>query len=401
MKQGWTEVALGDLALQMRDGPFGSNLKSSHYVDDGVRVIRLQNIGIGEFVDDDAAYISEDHFQSLPKYHCEPGDVLIATLGDPNVRACILPHTLPRALNKADCLQLRCDPTVADRRYVMHVINSRLFQQRAAGLGHGQTRTRVSMSQLRQATVPLPPLEEQKRIAAILDKADELLAKRRAAIAHLDSLTQAIFLDMFGDVGGSAEEFPRATLGSCCTIAGEYGAALSSVPDDAALPRYVRITDILQNGELQDDSVSPAGTESDWQQFILAPGDLLLARSGATVGKAFLFRGHERPHVFAGYLVRFRPDHASVLPEYLFGMTRTPGYARWVKAQQRTVAQPNISASQYASEFVMQVPPIELQSTYARFIGHLRRESDRALSSLGQWQALVASLQARAFRGEL
>ena len=81
---GWPPISLAAISEELRDGPFGSNLKSSHYVESGVRVIRLQNIGVGEMLNDDLAFISEEHFASLPRNHGRPGDVIIGTMGDPN-----------------------------------------------------------------------------------------------------------------------------------------------------------------------------------------------------------------------------------------------------------------------------------------------------------------------------
>ena len=81
--KGWPCKTVGELASKFSDGPFGSNLKSSHYTETGVRVIRLQNIGVGEFVNDNKAYISERHFADLKKHECRPGDVLVGTLGEP------------------------------------------------------------------------------------------------------------------------------------------------------------------------------------------------------------------------------------------------------------------------------------------------------------------------------
>lgn len=95
---------LRDISIKISDGPFGSNLKSEHYVDEGVRVIRLQNIGVGKFIDEDRAFISVEHFRSLSKHECLPSDVLVGTLGDPNLRACLQPSWLKQALNKADCV---------------------------------------------------------------------------------------------------------------------------------------------------------------------------------------------------------------------------------------------------------------------------------------------------------
>ena len=111
---GWPPTSLSAISGELRDGPFGSNLKSSHYVESGVRVIRLQNIGVGELLNDDLAFISEEHFASLPRNHCQPGDVIIGTMGDPNLRACIVPSALARVLNKADCILMRVDMTKVD-----------------------------------------------------------------------------------------------------------------------------------------------------------------------------------------------------------------------------------------------------------------------------------------------
>ena len=121
--RGWQMEALGNLSYKFSDGPFGSNLKSEHYVEKGVRVIRLQNIGVGRFIDDDQAYISEEHFQKLRKHACHPGDVLIGTLGDPNLRACVHPDNVPIALNKADCVQMICNLRRCVPEYIVALLN--------------------------------------------------------------------------------------------------------------------------------------------------------------------------------------------------------------------------------------------------------------------------------------
>jgi type I restriction enzyme, S subunit len=157
----WPTIPLGRLALKFSDGPFGSNLKSDHYQDSGVRVVRLQNIGNGEFVDDVAAYISDDHFATLAKHECRPGDVLVATMGDPNLRACIQPDWLDVALNKADCVQIRVDPTSATSPWLCALLNHPSTEDMAQSLVRGQTRSRISMGRLRELSVPAPPLELQ------------------------------------------------------------------------------------------------------------------------------------------------------------------------------------------------------------------------------------------------
>jgi hypothetical protein len=81
--KGWPTARVGNLAEKISDGPFGSNLKTAHYTSAGVRVFRLQNIGVGFLLDDDQVFVSEKHFSNLQKHECLPGDVIIGTLGDP------------------------------------------------------------------------------------------------------------------------------------------------------------------------------------------------------------------------------------------------------------------------------------------------------------------------------
>jgi type I restriction enzyme S subunit len=184
----WKRARLGDLASKFSDGPFGSNLKSSHYVEAGVRVVRLQNIGVGEFIDNDQAYVSESHFASLRKHQCQPGDVLVATLGDPNLRACIQPDWLPIALNKADCVQVRVDPDIATPEFVRGLINQPGTLTLAHSLMLGQTRVRISMGRLRELQVPVPPVERQREFAKIIRSVEH---EKTLQLEHQDHLVSA------------------------------------------------------------------------------------------------------------------------------------------------------------------------------------------------------------------
>ena len=185
---GWSMSRLGDLALKFSDGPFGSNLKSSHYVPDGVRVIRLQNIGVGQFVDDDKAFISRSHFATLSKHECRPGDVLVGTMGDPNLRACSQPEWLSLAINKADCVQVRPDPSVIDGMWLCAVLNNRHTLAAAADLVTGQTRVRISMGRLRELKVPRPPVEMQRRFGEAMADLEVVGDRLRFASSRTEGL---------------------------------------------------------------------------------------------------------------------------------------------------------------------------------------------------------------------
>lgn len=190
--KGWQMVGIADMAEVLRDGPFGSNLKSEHYQPSGVRVIRLQNIGVWKFLAEDAAYISEKHFESLPRNHCRAGDVLIGTLGEPNLRACILPADIDRALNKADCLLFRPKPDMAMAEYVCGLLNCETLIRSASGLALGQTRLRVSMGRLKELRVPLPPLSLQQRFANWYERFCLERARAAEGCAAADSLFKSL-----------------------------------------------------------------------------------------------------------------------------------------------------------------------------------------------------------------
>lgn len=190
--KGWPRHPLGSLASKFSDGPFGSNLKTEHYAPDGVRVVRLQNIGVGVFRDDDKAFVSETHFSRLVRHECLSGDVLVATMGDPNLRACVQPDWLPRALNKADCVQVRPDERVANAAYLCALLNQPSTERMAQELMHGQTRIRISMGQLRQLEVPVPPLALQGDFACRLAAVEGLKLAQHAASNGVDRLFGSI-----------------------------------------------------------------------------------------------------------------------------------------------------------------------------------------------------------------
>lgn len=193
----WPRETLASLAEKYSDGPFGSNLKSSHYVDRGVRVVRLQNIGVGSFLGDDEAFISEEHFASLAKHECLPGDVLIGTLGDPNLRACILPIKVGRALNKADCVQFRPDRSKVTAAYACWLLNMPGTLRMAQSLQAGQTRSRISMGRLAPLKVPCPPLELQLEFEKAVQEISEAEESIRQSVKTEEALASSLSAHAF------------------------------------------------------------------------------------------------------------------------------------------------------------------------------------------------------------
>ena len=176
----------------MCDGPFGSDMKSSHYSDEGIRLIRLQNIGQGYFDDSDKAYVPEEHFAALPGHDAKPGDLIVAGLGDQNHpvgRACLVPDSVDRAMVKADCFRVRLD-----EKHLLHVFAMLFLCSSIARIGvaeqmRGATRDRMNLTGLAQLCVIVPPLKEQSAIATYLyhetAQIDALITKVRDHIEKL------------------------------------------------------------------------------------------------------------------------------------------------------------------------------------------------------------------------
>lgn len=172
-------------------------------------------------------------------------------------------------------------------------------------------------------------------------------------------------------------KFPVQTLRRLFSEPPQYGAGERGIERTSAdQPRYVRITDIDEYGVLNDDIGVTAETVQ--QRYILEEDDLLLARSGNTVGKSYLHKQRYAPCqcFYAGYLIRFRFDHSRVLPDYVFALTQLPYYRAWVDAIQRAAGQPNINAQEY-SHLEIPIPPPPVQARIVALIGEAYAEKRR------------------------
>jgi len=177
LPDGWLWGTMDQIASDdpnsITDGPFGAQLKTSHYVATrGYRVVRLQNIAPLQFRGEHHSYVDQDRFLSLCKHHVYAGDLVVAGLVDPAIRACELPDGIGPALVKADCYRFRVFPRFSTR-FALYYLNSRQCQQLAAVHNHGMTLLRIGLGNFRQIPIPVPPLTEQQRIVA---KVDELMA---------------------------------------------------------------------------------------------------------------------------------------------------------------------------------------------------------------------------------
>jgi len=195
----WDVLSIGKVTLNKCDGPFGSGLKSEHYTDAGVRVIRLQNIRQSGFDDTDAAFINEKYYwEKLNGHDVRQGDVLIAGLGDDRNtvgRACVAPDGIEPAMVKADCFRFRVLTERAQPEFIALQLSAGSSFD-AGKLSSGSTRSRIPLSVMASRKIALPPRSEQQAIICFLQeesiKFNALTAEVQTAITLLQERRTAL-----------------------------------------------------------------------------------------------------------------------------------------------------------------------------------------------------------------
>jgi len=210
----WKTLRLEAIADSVIDGPFGSNLKSEHYIEgEGVRVVRLQNIQDGHYNDSDKAFVSEKYAAGLIRHQVMPGDILIAALGEDNNpvgRACCYPADLPAAINKADCFRLRCKRNLAANAFVMEFLNTARAKEQIRRYEQGVTRRRINLSNLKRIIVALPGPEEQESINEATRMTSGYMAGYLDELQKLKMVKQGLMQDLLsGPVRACATAAPE------------------------------------------------------------------------------------------------------------------------------------------------------------------------------------------------
>ncbi len=197
----WKDVKLGDIADPLQGwsftgGPFGSNLKSSDYTDEGVRIIQLQNIGDGYFQAESAVYTTKKKADELISCSIYPGEIILSKMGDPVARACIIPELHDRYLMCSDGIRLAVDKRRFNTFFVFAQINAPDFRARANNAGTGSTRKRIGLTELRSLTLSCPEVAEQTAIAAILSDMDTELAALESRLAKARQIKQGMMQEL-------------------------------------------------------------------------------------------------------------------------------------------------------------------------------------------------------------
>lgn len=279
-----------------------------------------------------------------------------------------------------DIIVIQAIPEKIDPELLPFIIQNDLLFDFAMSRSAGGLSPRVKWKDLKEYEFELPERDAQGALTEILKAAYQTKCAYNKQLIATDELVKSQFIELFGDPGNNPKGWTESTLKDICLGKLSYGSGAAATDYDGET-RYIRITDITDEGELNDDVKSPSTID---EKYLLKDGDILFARSGATVGKVLRYKEQYGRSIYAGFLIRLIPNTEKVIPDYVFGFTRTPFYEEFVRRTQRAVGQPNINAQEYGNLKIC-IPPMELQNQFSEFL----KQSDKSKFAL---QNAIASI---------
>jgi type I restriction enzyme, S subunit len=394
-------VTIGDIAADLRSG-----FSSGEEDPDGVVQFRMNNVGrTGE--------INWDKLRRVPSSKMrdglavQAGDILFNATNSPELvgKTALFSGFHEPVTFSNHFIRLRTKSSAAEPAYVARWLQREFEHGRFAGMCRSWVnQASITKDQLTSLSLPLPPLDEQRRIAAILDKADTLRRQRKRAIDLLDSLTQSIFLDMFGDLVS-----PSKGWGETLAL-GDLADIVSGITKGRKLNGEVtREIPYLAVSNVQDKfldlsivkTIQASGNEI--QRYRLKKNDLLLTEGGDPdkLGRGTLWADELSESIHQNHIFRARVNSPTATPTYLIWLLGSPyGKAYFLRSAKQTTGIASINKRQL-SNFPVVLPPIGLQAEFERRAHSVRRILQTNSLNRIATDLLFSSLQSRAFSGQL
>ena len=385
MKEGWKKIELGKLAhFESGSRPKGG----VGLLKDGVFSLGGEHIGkTGRINIYNPKYVLESYYDNNTNGHINDNDILLCKDGALSGKVALVHGEFKdcKAMINEHVFIIRTESLLQD--FLFYYLFSPAGQQQLKLRVSGAAQGGINGTNLKTIPIPFPDnITQQQQIVSELDLLSGVIEKQKAQIDELNKLAQSIFYEMFGDPASNPKGWDTKTLSDISCDKLSYGSGASAISYNGKI-RYIRITDIQDTGELNEEKVSPSMCE---EKYILNEGDILFARSGATVGKTYCHSAKNGKCIYAGYLIRLIPNIKIVLPSYVFGYTHTLYYRNFIETVQNAVAQPNINAKQYGMLRIC-IPPLSLQQEFAAKIETIEAMKAKVRQSLKESEQLFNS----------
>lgn len=397
LPDGWEWKKLEKLAKLQNGFAFKSNL----FVNEGLPIVRIKNIKNEKVLLDDVVYFNvEDYGKKLDSYQIKKNDILLAMSGATTGKIGLYDTDEISYLNQRVGL-FRIENSNL-RSYLFYFLSTQIEKNLELSLGAAQPN--LSTEQINNIELPLPPLEEQKRIVAKLDnlfaKIDKAIALHQKNIDEANVFMASVLNDVFVEL---EEKYEKDIVKNILKMA-QYGFSNKS-SDDGKYP-FLRMGD-LQNGKILLNNLKYVNlTDEEFKKYKLQKFDLLFNRTNSfeLVGKTSIFE-EDIDMSFASYLVRLRVDEEKLLPYYLNYYLNTKNTQNVLKEMAtKAVNQSNINAEKLKS-ITIPLPPIKTQQKVVSYLDEISNKMEKIKQiqkeKMQSLKALKASILDQAFKGEL
>lgn len=337
---------------------------------------------------------------SRANQNVQKGDIILARMQG-TVKVNIIDSKYENIIVSTGFLVLRCKKDVYNR-YLFHYLKSNLFQSKKDKLCSGATQKAINNNKFAEIQVPLPDLTTQKKIATILDKADELRQCNKQLIDKYDALTQSLFLEMFGDPVKNEKGWEKKKLGEL----GDFKNGLNySKSDNGFKIKVIGVGDFKNFSKI--DNLKKISfiemNNSPSKEFLLHDGDLLFVRSNGNkelVGRCLIVYVGDEKVSYSGFCIRFRKTSDLINNHYLVQLLQKVEFKKHIFKNGRGANIQNIN-QELLNSVEIQIPPINLQNQFAERIQVIESQKQQAQEALAKSEALFKGLLQQAFNGEL
>ena len=375
----------------------GYAFKSSKYVEQGIRVVRITNVQKGEIQDDNPKFYSSDTKEELKSYLINEGDILMSLTGNVG-RVGVFPKEFCPAYLNQRVARIRVKSQDLFQKYLFYMLNSKFFERDAIFNSSGIAQLNLSTKWVSEYKIPLPKLDQQKKIAAILDAADTCRQKTKVLITKYDELTQSLFLDMFGDPVTNPKGWNKVELMTLCDKITDGTHKTPKYQDSGVVFLSAKNIKNFQLNYLDCKYISEIEHIALSKRCPVEIGDLLLTKSGS-LGMAAMVEFDFEFSIFESLaLVKYNRD--LINGKFLLFYLNTPSTQFQYHAMTKGVGVKHLHLTDLRKLSVI-VPPKDLQEEFMGKIKAIEAQKAQTQAILARAEDLFNSLLQRAFKGEL